>query len=108
MKSADAGSAVTFECPLFFSLALGALSMVAVAAFRSFLFMVISYKERGVIGLVRSGFPAFPYFYEAGHSCQFALAEYQLFIRQLGPDFSQNHLVSTVQKRRETSALHSY
>jgi hypothetical protein len=40
---------------LFFSLALGAPLTVAVAAFRSFLFMVFSYKERGVICFVQSG-----------------------------------------------------
>jgi hypothetical protein len=42
VKSAAAGSAVILECPLLFSFLLGALSMVAVAALRSVLFMVVS------------------------------------------------------------------
>jgi hypothetical protein len=42
VKSAEAGSAVTLECPLLFTLALVALFMVAVAALRSFLFIVVS------------------------------------------------------------------
>jgi hypothetical protein len=48
VKSADAGAAATLECPLFFPLVLGALSMVAVAALRSFLFMVFFLNERRV------------------------------------------------------------
>ena len=54
MKSADAGAAPTLECPLFFPLVLGALSMVAVAALRSFLFMVFFLNERRVSRSVQS------------------------------------------------------
>jgi hypothetical protein len=46
VKSADPVSALILECPLLFSLAVAAVSTVAVAVFRSFLFIGISLRTR--------------------------------------------------------------